>query len=287
LPRNFSITGRTYVIAHTIRDEKSMKGIAFLGGGRITGALCAGLRLAGDRRAIAVYDKHPEKVRVLRRESGVEVARDLKLAVESAEMVIVAVRPGSVKEVLAEVGACGAKLPRLWVSLAAGIPLSNLHRWLRPVKWVRMMPSPVCRIGKGLNPVSFDGSVSARERRQVRRLFAQVGPTFDIPENQMDVITATHSSTHGYHALAALAKEARNAGLDDKIAMIAAAHALADGILYWRESGLSLDELLREAATPGGIAAATMRAMDRAGYSRAVQKGLAAGIAQARRNARS
>ena len=265
-------------------DKSRNKSILFLGGGRITGALCAGLRLAVGRRAIAVFDRHPEKVRALRRESGVEIVRDLRAAVESAQMVIVAVRPASVKELLGEVAASGARLPRLWVSLAAGIPLSSLRRWLPPVNWARVMPSPVCRIGKGLNPVSFDRNVSLREKREVRRLFARVGPTFDIPESQMDAITATHSATHGYHALAALAKEAHRAGLDEKTALMAASHALADGILYWRESGLSLDELLLEAATPGGIAAATMKAMDRAGYGRAVRKGLAAGIARARRN---
>jgi len=263
-----------------------MKATVFLGGGRITGALCTGLRLAEDRRAIVVYDRHPEKLQALRRESRLEIARDLKAAIELAEMVIVAVRPGSVKEMLGEVAACGGKLPRLWVSLAAGIPLENLRRWLPSVRWVRVMPSPVCRIGKGLNPVCFDVAVSAREKRQVRELFRKVGPTFEIPESQMDAITATHSSTHGYHALAALARGARDVGLDDKTALIAAAHALGDGILYWRESGLSLDELLEEAATPGGIAAATMAAMDRAGYARAVAKGLAAGVGQARRNAK-
>jgi pyrroline-5-carboxylate reductase len=267
-------------------DRSLNKPILFLGGGRITGALCAGLRLAGDRRAISVHDRHPEKLRAMRRESGVEVVRDLQLAIESAGMAIVAVRPGSMREMLAEVAASGAKLPDLWVSLAAGIPLSNLRRWLRSVRWVRVMPSPVCRIGKGLNPVSFDRKISAQNKREVKRLFAQVGPTFEIPERQMDAITATHSSTHGYHALAALAKEAHRAGLDEKTALIAAAHALADGISYWRESGLSLDELLHEAATPGGIAAATMKAMDRAGYGRAVRNGLAAGIARARKNAR-
>jgi len=263
-----------------------MKATVFLGGGRITGALCAGLRLAGDRRRIVVYDRHPEKVRAMRRESRVEIARDLKSLIESAEMVVVAVRPGSVKEMLGEVTACAAKLPVLWVSLAAGIPLENLRRWIPSVRWARVMPSPVCRIGRGLNPVSFDVKVSAREKRLVRELFGKVGPTFEIPESQMDAITATHSATHGYHALAALAKAARDAGLDDKTALIAAAHALGDGILYWRESGLSLDELLEEAATPGGIAAATMAAMDKAGYGRAVAKGLATGIGQARRNAK-
>lgn len=263
-----------------------MKATVFLGGGRITGALCAGLRLGGDRRRIVVYDRHPEKVRAMRRESRVEIARDLTSAIESAEMVIVAVRPASVKEMLGEVAACAAKLPRLWVTLAAGIPLENLRTWLPSVRWVRVMPSPVCRIGKGLNPVCFDAGVSEREKRLVRQMFRQVGPTFEIPESQLDAITATHSATHGYHALAALAKGARDAGLDEKTALIAAAHALGDGILYWRESGLSLEELLEEAATPGGIAAATMAAMDEAGYGRAVAKGLAAGVGQARRNAK-
>jgi pyrroline-5-carboxylate reductase len=102
----------------------------------------------------------------------------------------------------------------------------------------------------------------------------------------MDAITATHSPTHGYHALANLAEAAQRAGLNRKAALIAAAHALSDGITYWRNSDLELDELLHEAATPGGIAAATMAAMDLAGYARVVRKGVSAGIAQARRNAK-
>jgi pyrroline-5-carboxylate reductase len=263
-----------------------MKATVFLGGGRITGALIAGLRLAGDERTVVVHDRHPEKVRALRRESRVEVARDLKSAIEGAEMLIVAVRPGSVKEMLAQVVACGAALPRLCISLAAGIPLRNLHACMGSVRWARAMPSPVCRMGRGLTPVCFERSVTKADRAHVRKFFELVGPVLALREEQMDAITAAHSATHGYHALAALAKAAQDAGLDRKTALIAAAHALGDGIAYWRASGLSLDELLEEAATPGGIAAATMAAMDRAGYSRAVARGIHAGVKQARRNAR-
>jgi pyrroline-5-carboxylate reductase len=102
----------------------------------------------------------------------------------------------------------------------------------------------------------------------------------------MDAITATHSPSHGYHALAVLAKAAQDAGLDRAVALTAAAHALGDGIFYWRESGQTLSDLLHEAATPGGIAAATMVAMDESGYVKVVQRGLKAGIRQARRNAK-
>jgi pyrroline-5-carboxylate reductase len=134
--------------------------------------------------------------------------------------------------------------------------------------------------------VSFDRGVAKSDRVRIRKWFALVGPVIDLPESQMDAITATHSPTHGYHALAHLAEAARRAGLNREAAEIAAAHALSDGIAYWRESKLKLDELLHEAATPGGIAAATMAAMDQAGYAHIVAKGVAAGIAQARRNAK-
>lgn len=77
-----------------------MKTTVFLGGGNITSALAAGLRLAEYSGGIVVYDRHPEKLRALRRQSRIEVARDLKSAVERADMLIVAVRPGSVKEML-------------------------------------------------------------------------------------------------------------------------------------------------------------------------------------------
>jgi len=264
-----------------------MKAMVFLGGGHITGAMAAGLRLAGFEETIVVYDRHPEKVRVLRSESRVEMARNLKSAVERAGMLVIAVRPGSVREVLEEVAACGAKAPRLCVSLAAGIPLKNLRSWLGPeVHWARAMPSPVCRIGRGLTPVSFDRSVSQPERVRVRRFFKHVGPVLDLSERELDAITAAHSPTHGYHALAALAKAAQAAGLDRDTALTAAAHALGDGILYWRESGQTLEELLGEAATPGGIAAATMAAMDASGYARAVGNGIRAGVKRARHNAR-
>jgi len=264
-----------------------MKGAVFLGGGRITGALAAGLRLAGDHREIVVYDRHPGKLRALRRESQVKVAHDLKSAIEQAGTLIVAVRPISVEAMLREIAACGAKPPRLGVSLAAGVQIKNLRSWLPgPIHWVRAMPSPVCRVGRGLTAVSFDRAVTTSERRSVRNLFERVGPVLDLPERQLDAMTAASSPTHGYHALAHLAEAAHKAGLDYKTAFIAAAHALSDGIIYWRQSAATVEELLGEAATPGGIAAATMSAMDKSGYARAVDLGIRAGVKQCARNAR-
>ncbi len=264
------------------------KATVFLGGGRITGALIAGLRLAGYDGRIIVHDRNPGKLRALRRESGIEIALDLKSAVAQADMLIVAVRPLSVTEMLDEVArSLTVSDPILAVSLAAGIPIKKLRARLGPpVRWARAMPSPVCRIGRGLTAVAFDRQVPKRGRDRVRKLFARVGPVMEISEDRFNIFTATFSPSHGYHALAALAKAAENAGFAGGLAVTAAAHALADSIFYWRESGEDLDVLLEEAATPGGTAAATMAAMDDAGYARAVARGLKAGVERGRRNAR-
>jgi pyrroline-5-carboxylate reductase len=262
-----------------------MSTIVFLGGGRITSAMLAGLRLAKSQHRFVVHDRNPGKLRDLSKRYAVAVEPDLKSAVRQADVLIVAVRPSSVAELLGSVGK--SNRPLLAVSLAAGVPLRRLTKALgSPVRWARAMPSPVCRSGRGLTAVTFPRTLPHRDRRRVIDLFASFGQVIEIPERKFDAFTVTYSSSHGYHALAALAKAGQAAGLDRRVALVASAHALAEGIIAWREGKHSLEVLLEEAATPGGIAATTMAAMDAAGYRKAVGKGVRAGLRRARVNRR-
>jgi pyrroline-5-carboxylate reductase len=263
-----------------------MSTIAFLGGGRITSAMLAGLRLKKTKYNFVVHDRNPGKLRALSRHYAVAVEPDLKSAVQQADVLIVAVRPNSVNELLHAVGKVNR--PLLAISLAAGVPLRILSRTLRtPVRWARAMPSPVCRSGRGLTAVTFPRTLPPRDRRRLIDLFASFGQVIEIPESKFDAFTVTYSCSHGYHALDTLAKAGQAAGLDRRVALLAGAHALADGIVAWRVGNHSLDSLLEEAATPGGIAATTMAAMDAAGYQKAVGKGVQAGLRRARANRRA
>jgi pyrroline-5-carboxylate reductase len=270
---------------HTPRGSTTV----FLGGGRITGALLAGLHLAGYQRPIIVHDRHPGKLRRLRREYGVSVEQVLSRAVEQADLLIIAVRPDAVRELLQQIKTfySGSINPTIVVSLAAGLPLASLRGWLgKPMSWARAMPSPVARTGRGLTALTFAPNFPTAARRDVRNFFAQVGAILEIPESKFNAFSVTYSSSQGYHALAALSEAAQKIGLDHKTAITASAHALGDGIQAWRDGSISLDDLLQEAATPGGVAAATLASMDKAGYARAVQKGLRAGLDRARRYAK-
>ena len=262
-----------------------MSTIVFLGGGRITSAMLAGLHLNKAKLRFVVHDRNPSKLRYLSKHYAVSVATDMKSAVEQADVLIVAVRPSSVAELLHSVEK--PNRPLLAVSLAAGVPLRILTKALgSPVRWARAMPSPVCRSGRGLTGVTFPRTLPPRDRSRVIDLFASFGQVIEIPESKFDAFTVIYSCSHGYHALTALAKAGRAAGLDRRVALAASAHALADGILTWREGSNSLESLLEEAATPGGIAATTMAAMDAAGYRKTVGKGVRAGLCRARANRR-
>lgn len=263
-----------------------MKTTVFVGGGRITAALISGLRLAHYKQPIVVHDRHPEKLRELKTKYKVGLERHLGHAVSQADLLIVAVRPGSVGELLDEIGQ--VERPLLAVSVAAGIPLSELRAQLGPpVRWARAMPSPVSRIGRGLIGLAFPEGLSRPDRRLVRDFFSNVGEVLEVPESQFDIFTAAYSCSHGYHALATLARAAEKLGLDRRIALTAAAHALAGGIMSWQEGAIPLDELIDEAATPGGIAATVMETMDRGRYQGLVTNALRAGVARARENAGS
>jgi len=260
-----------------------MKPIVFLGGGRITGALLSGLQRARYCRPVIVYDRHSEKLRDLRKTYGVTVEHDLDRATANAGLLIIAVRPGSVSDLLREIDSMQRGTSA--VSLAAGVPLASLRKQLPSVHWARAMPSPACRSLHGLTALTFSPGFPTARKAEIRQFFGAVGQVLEIAESKFDVFTVTYSSSHGYHALATLTTAAEKLGLDRKTALTAAAHALADGILAWRDANVSLDALLQEATTPGGIAAAVMKTMDGAGYRKVIENGLAAGLVKARTNA--
>src|SRR5258708_2314224 len=261
-----------------------MRTVVFLGGGRITSAMLAGLRLAKTKHRLIVHDRNPGNLRDLKKRYAVAVEPDLNSAVKQADMLIVAVRPSSVRELLRATGSVSR--PLLAVSVAAGVPLRVLSKLLSPpAQWARAMPSPLCRSGRGLTAVTFPRILPRANRKRVHDLFAIFGQVVEIPESKFDAFTVIYSCSHGYHALATLARTGQAAGLDRNTALLASAHALADGIIAWRDGEDSLDSLLEEAVTPGCIAAATATAADAAAYGRAVRQGVAAGLRRARANA--
>src|SRR5579864_3293598 len=89
-----------------------MSTTVFLGGGRITSALLAGLRRAGYRTPIVVHDRHPEKLRDLKRKYGIRAEQSLDVALAHAQsgLLIFAVRPDATLRLAEEV----SRITSIW-----------------------------------------------------------------------------------------------------------------------------------------------------------------------------
>ena len=162
-----------------------MSTVVFLGGGRITSAMLAGLRLGRVNERLVVHDRNPAKLRRLKKSYGVAIEPVLQRAVAEADLLVVAVRPDSVRELLRSLR--GVKRPLLAVSLAAGVPLRRLKAVLgTPVRLGRAMPSPACRSGRGLTALTFSREVSSRDRKRLRDFFSSFGLVVEIRENKFD-----------------------------------------------------------------------------------------------------
>src|SRR5260370_39652590 len=93
-----------------------MSTVVFLGGGRITSAMLAGLRLAKTGHCLIVHDRNPSKLRDLKKRYAVAVEPDLNSAVKQAEALI---RPGAPSS--GRAGLCGN-----------GHPIGKMHQPFLP-----------------------------------------------------------------------------------------------------------------------------------------------------------
>ena len=258
-----------------------MNTIVFLGGGRFTAALLAGLTAANFRAKFVVHDRHPQKLRKLQKKFGVAVELDLSSAVKRADLLILAVRPQSVRDLIRAMPAQERTLPVL--SLAAGIALESLRAWSPPrLQWARAMPSPACRTRHGLTALAFTVEYPRSARHLIESLFAGVGDVLILAESQFDTFTVLYSVSHGQHTLQAMTQAGVKLGLRRSVSERAAAHALCESIRSLRASDASLDDLLREAATPGGTSAAVLASLKDSGYTEMLERALRAGVRRAK-----
>jgi pyrroline-5-carboxylate reductase len=255
--------------------------IVFLGGGRITSALLAGLTAAKFRAKFVVHDRHSHKLQRLQKEFGITAEPSFESAVKRAALLILAVRPQSACELLRSMPALQQNLPA--VSLVAGVTLKRLHTWSPPrLRWARAMPSPACRTRHGLTALTFQPRYPRPARDLIESLCEAVGEVLHLPEARFDAFTVLYSVSHGQHTLHAMTRAGMSLGLPRNVAERAAAHALCESILSLRVSGVSLDELLQEATTPGGTSAAVIASLKKSGYAEMLERALGAGVRRAK-----
>ena len=173
--------------------------VLFIGGGNMADALIGGMLKSGfSATQLRAVEVDGAARRRLSEKYGVECLAEARGAIRAGEVVVFAVKPQQMKEAARF---CGLKPgASLVVSIAAGITLASLSRWLGGhAKLVRTMPNTPALIGAGVTGLCALAGVTDAEKKQAEAILGAVGATVWIEDEAlMDAVTAISGSGPAY-----------------------------------------------------------------------------------------
>ena len=248
--------------------------LTVVGGGRMGEALLAGLLAAGWAPAseLAVVEKADARRRELeQRFAGVSVAAEPS----AADGAVIAVKPDDVEAACRSLAAVGTPLV---LSIAAGVGLASLERWLGPgVRAVRAMPNTPALVGAGASAVAGGSNASDDDLAWAEGLLSAVGTVVRVPEHLLDAVTGLSGSGPAYVFLVAeaLVEAGVLSGLPRATSSALVVQTLLGSARLLAESGDGPEALRAAVTSPGGTTAAGLRALEsravRAAFLEAVQ----------------
>lgn len=237
--------------------------IGFIGAGNMATALIDGLKARGWQGGqIWASDTDPARLDTLAA-GGVHTTTDNDAIVDAADVVILAVKPQVMADVLTPLKAALVDHDCLLVSIAAGISLANLQAWTHPDQaLVRCMPNTPALVGKGASALVGNAHVSDRDRNRAGAILGAVGLACWLEdEADMDAVTALSGSGPAYFFLLMESMQAAavELGLDPAIADQLCKQTALGAAELALASDVDVAELRRRVTSPGGTTEAALK----------------------------
>lgn len=254
--------------------------IAVLGAGVMGGAVLSGMLAAGLSAERVVVADAAEEIRRAWSEQGIEVAEGVD-AVQGADIVLVAVKPHLVVEVLKDVA---DSIDGVVVSLAAGVRVDTMEEALgEGAAVMRVMPNTPALVGEGMFVITPNGRCSDTQVDTVTTLLRACGETEVVPESQQDVATALSGSGPAYlfYVADALIDGGVLEGLSRPVATRLVEQTLYGAASMLRDGDTPAAILRERVTSPGGTTAHALRALDEGAVRHHLSKAVSAGASRA------
>ena len=239
-----------------MKSTLSDKRLAVLGAGKIGGILLRAFleqKLVTPKQVHATV-LHAEKARALAEQLGVRASSDNRAAVRDADIVLLALKPQAVREVLEEIKP-EIKPGKLLVSVAASVPTAYMEKILGlEVPVVRAMPNTPCAIGCGMTGLAKGAHASKEHLEIAQAMFEAVGRVVVVEEKQIDAVTGLSASGTAfvYIILESLAEGGVKVGLPRDVSTLLAAQTMLGAARMVLDTG-DHPALLKDAVTtPAG-----------------------------------
>lgn len=254
------------------------KRIAFVGGGNMAEAIIAGLLGGGItlEKNLVAADVSAARRALLTQKYGIDAVAGNDVAVQGADIVVLAVKPQQAAEALASARSAFSE-HQLLISICAGLPTKTLEAQV-PARVVRAMPNLPALVQRGVTAICPGARSSEADLDAAEALFGSVGAVVRLPEKRMNEVTALSGSGPGYvfAFIEAMETAAVEMGLAPDIARTMAIETVRGAAELAAQTQEDPAELRRRVSSKGGTTLAGLAAMEADGFSAAVAAGMKA-----------
>jgi pyrroline-5-carboxylate reductase len=246
--------------------------IAIFGGGKIGEALLAGLlRGSHERTQIVVVEKNAPRAQYLTKTHGVSVV-DVPTAVARAHTLLIAVKPQDIDTLLDELGE-HVQPRHLVISVAAGVRTARIEKALADaVPVVRCMPNTPALVDEAMTVISAGAHADAAHLAVAESVLGVVGKVIELPEAQLDAVTALSGSGPAYffYLVEAMIDAGILLGLPRTVAAELIVQTAIGSAKMLRDTGEHPVQLREAVTSPGGTTIAAIRELEKHGVRAAM-----------------
>jgi pyrroline-5-carboxylate reductase len=243
--------------------------IAILGAGKIGEALVSGLvssKWAKPEEIVATA-RDATRLEALGERYGVRTTLSNREAVEGAPIVVIAVKPQDIEELLADIHGAVTRAQTV-LSVAAAIPTSLIEEHLAPgVPVVRAMPNTPVTVHEGIAGISAGSHAKDEHLAKAEEVLAALGRTVRVDESYLDAVTAVSGSGPAYFALLAesMIEAGILLGLGREISTDLVVQTMLGTAKLLRDEKMHPVQLREMVTSPGGTTIAAIRELEQAG----------------------
>lgn len=233
---------------------------------------------------ICVNDVIKSRLDYLKKKYRVNVNTDNREAVMGRDIVVLAVKPQSLPEVMGGLKDC-LDANTLVLSIVAGMKIDTIAQGLAHQRIVRCMPNTPARIGYGMSAWTATAGVSEERKAQARAVLSGMGKEIYFDgEEYLDVATAVSGSGPAYVFLfaEALIDAAVKIGLSPEEAAEMVSQTLLGAAHLMQESDESPAELIRNVASKGGTTEKALQVFENGGLAGLVEDAMKAAYQRAK-----
>lgn len=239
--------------------------LCFIGGGNMARSLIGGLIARGtDPRSIRVSDPANAQRDSLREQFQVQVFAQNAQAAAEADVIILAVKPQEMRNVITALEPALRHRPLL-ISVAAGIRAADIQRWAGGLAVVRCMPNRPALQGCGMTGLFATSDVPPEHRQVAADILNAVGATVWLEqESQMDAVTAVSGSGPAYFFLLIEMLEQTGValGLPEDVSHRLAVETAYGSARMAQEAAESAAMLREQVTSKGGTTAAALAVLE-------------------------